>query len=136
MFVRRIKIIKQNIQAISKTYFFAAMITVDVSGPDFDLKKLMTLFLNCKISTRVVQTVNTVENPDTNLWRVEPGATITFYDILPEDFHDHVWQHVENEFNFLCAFVDSAKYRGCIRDWPRIYTSSNCPGDKNGQFLK
>lgn len=57
---------------------------------------------------------------------IEKGYYIKFFDLEPADFKNKVWEKLVKELKLKCAYVISNDYKGCVLNWPLVFTKTNC----------
>tara|TARA_Y100000389_G_C17278219_1_gene421557 strand:- start:98 stop:418 length:321 start_codon:yes stop_codon:yes gene_type:complete len=80
-------------------------------------QKLATNNLECQVYENYSSVCNK---------KIEPGYYIKIFDVLPKDFKRKVWNKIAKDLQLKCAYVITEEYKGCILNWPTIFTKSNC----------
>lgn len=57
---------------------------------------------------------------------IEKGYYIKFFDLQPREFKTKVWNKLAKDLKLRCAHVISDDYKGCILNWPGVFTTSKC----------
>lgn len=57
---------------------------------------------------------------------VEKGFYIRIHNIKNNEFVMKVWNILESIMNLKCAYVNTDEYKGCVLNWPNVFTKSNC----------
>lgn len=66
---------------------------------------------------------------DKGLYVRQPGFKLEFRDTSNSEFKDKIWPYLMQKYDLTCAFIiKEHEYMGCIRNWPNVFTSSQCPG--------
>jgi len=57
---------------------------------------------------------------------IEDGYHLKFFDLDKDDFKYKIWRKLKKMLKLKCAFIKTEDYRGCILNWPNVFTKSNC----------
>jgi len=57
---------------------------------------------------------------------VEEGYYIKIFNVENIDFKEKVWEVLSEYLNLKCAYIIANEYKGCILNWPTVFTESNC----------
>ena len=58
--------------------------------------------------------------------KAEKGYKITFFKLDKKDFKEKIWEPLSELLDLNCAFVKYIDYMGCVKNWPGIFTETNC----------
>lgn len=57
---------------------------------------------------------------------IEKGFYICIHNIQNNEFVNKVWNILKTIMNLKCAYVNTDEYKGCVLNWPNVFTKSNC----------
>jgi len=57
---------------------------------------------------------------------IEKGYNIKIFNLDKLEFKEKVWNLLSQVLNVKCGYVISDDYKGCILNWPDVFTESKC----------
>jgi len=57
---------------------------------------------------------------------IENGYNIKIFNLDNLEFKEKVWNLLSNVLNVKCAYVITEDYKGCILNWPDVFTKNKC----------
>ena len=90
-------------------------------------EEIIELLYSLGVECQVLNSFNIIKSH--NFYRKENGAIIKFYELNKIEFKNKIWPALENKFKLNCGFIETEDYKGCIKDWPKVFRKTKCPGN-------
>lgn len=81
-----------------------------------------------KVLAQLYPNISTVKNNNNEIV-IENAIKIVFTEFnneLKDIIKFKIWPYISTNYCCSCAFINCYDYKGCILNWPGVYTKTNC----------
>lgn len=102
------------------------MITLNISTSKKHSKnEILEIFTNNNVECQIIETISSIKGSPK--YKSEKGYSIKIFDLDKNDFKIKIWEPLVFLLDLKCAFIIvENQYMGCIRNWPGVFTQTNC----------
>tara|TARA_Y100000389_G_C17260642_1_gene412835 strand:- start:136 stop:510 length:375 start_codon:yes stop_codon:yes gene_type:complete len=89
-------------------------------------KEIATILGNNKIDCQIYNNSSAIIK--NNCFNIEKGYYIKILDpeFKIQNFKTKIWKPLSRKLHLKCAYVISPDFKGCVKNWPGVFTKSNC----------